>query len=373
MKKIILLIIFAVLFSVTAFADFDDISAQRAILYCCDTGDVLFEKNADEKSLIASITKIMTAIVVIENEDLDKTVSIKPEWCGLEGSSMYLEAGEKISIRQLLTGMMLASGNDAAHALACITAGSDENFAKLMNDKAADLGMDATHFDNPHGLDSENHYSTARDMAILAAYCMQNEDFKHIVSTKSAVIGEQTFVNHNKLLWNVDGCIGVKTGYTSNAGRTLVSCVEKDGMTLICVTLNAPDDWNDHMSLYESAFAQYKLAGFEKNEPVMKVPLISATKSGVYLAPENSAYVLCKSEDDIKIVTETQRMFFGGVMKGTYAGKIKLYINDTLAAEENLVYTENTMVDKAQAANAAERFIKLFSLSIKPYYITEEK
>ena len=258
MKKTISLIIcMAVLASVltiNAFAAPNDISAKAAILYCADTDDTLYAKNADERRLIASVTKIMTAIVVIENCNLDEVVKLKPEWCAVEGSSMYLDYKKTYTVRELLTGMMLVSGNDAATALACHLSGDERSFSAKMNEKAKQLDLENSSFRNPHGLDDDEHYSTARDLAKLAAYCMENEDFKQIASSYCAKIKDQTYYNHNRLLVEYDGCIGIKTGYTIAAGRTLVSCAERNGMRLICVTLSAPDDWNDHKKLLDYGF-----------------------------------------------------------------------------------------------------------------------
>ena len=232
-------------FAVPAHAE-PGVSAKSAILMHADSGRVLYEKNADEHMLIASTTKIMTAIVVLEHCALDELVEADERSAGIEGSSMYLKAGESYTVEDLLYGLMLASGNDAASALALHVADSLEDFAALMNEKAAALGMTESSFKNPHGLDEEGHYSTARDMAKLAAYCMENPDFARIAGAVSHTVGEQTYVNHNRLLREYDGCLGLKTGYTMAAGRTLVTCAERDGARYVCVTLNDPDDWDDH-------------------------------------------------------------------------------------------------------------------------------
>ena len=233
------------------------VSANSAILVHADTGQVLFEKNPDAHMLIASTTKIMTAIVVLEHCELDDVVKVDERSAGVEGSSMYIKAGEEYTVEDLLYGLMLVSGNDAASALALHVADDMEDFAELMNEKAAQLGMTESSFKNAHGLDEEGHYSTARDMAKLAVYCMGNEDFARIAGTVSHTVGEQTLVNHNRLLREYEGCIGLKTGYTMAAGRTLVTCAERDGARYVCVTLNDPDDWDDHRALYDWAFANY--------------------------------------------------------------------------------------------------------------------
>ncbi len=220
-----------------------------------ESGRVLYEQAPHERRLIASTTKLMTALAAVESgADLDGEVEIRPEWLGVEGSSIYLKAGEKITLRGLLYGLLLQSGNDAAAAIACHIAGSEGAFVALMERKAAELGMADTSFANSCGLDHEDHYSTAYDMALLARACLQNETVAAICATKSVTVGSRTFVNHNKLLTRYEGCVGMKTGFTEKAGRTLVSAATRDGQTLICVTLNDGDDWNDHEKLLDYGF-----------------------------------------------------------------------------------------------------------------------
>lgn len=232
-------------------------SATSAILMDVDSGRVLYAQNENKKMLIASTTKIMTALVALENGELRGAVKVTAEAANTEGSSMYLKAGEKLTLETLLYGLMLSSGNDAAVAVAQGVAGSTDKFVKLMNQKAKELGMSGTSFANPNGLDDEKHYSTARDMAVLACAAMNNESFARIVSTRSVTVGGRTLTNHNKLLSYVDGCIGLKTGYTKAAGRTLVSCARRNGQRLVAVTLQDGNDWADHAALYDYGFSQY--------------------------------------------------------------------------------------------------------------------
>ncbi len=233
-------------------------NAACAILMDAESGRVLYEHNIHQPRLIASITKLMTALVAVEEaDDLDAPVVIQGEWLGSEGSSIYLKAGEEITLRGLLYGLLLQSGNDAAMAVACHTAGSEERFVELMNRRAAQLGMKNSAFANPSGLNDDNHYSTAYDMALLARACLENETVADICATRSVTVGTRTFVNHNKLLWRCPGCVGMKTGFTEKAGRTLVSAARRDGQTLICVTLNDGDDWNDHEKLLDYGFQAY--------------------------------------------------------------------------------------------------------------------
>ena len=230
------------------------LSAAAAILMDADSGEVLYEKDAARRMRIASTTKIMTVLVVLEHARWTDPIPVTGDHM-VEGSSMYLKPGEVVTVEELLYGLMLCSGNDAALALADCCGGL-ETFVAAMNDKAAALGMTDTSFANPNGLDDENHYSTARDMAVLAAYAAQDPTFRRICSTRTATVGGRTMTNHNKLLSQVEGCIGMKTGYTRAAGRTLVSCAEREGRRLVAVTLCDGNDWADHKALYEMGFAE---------------------------------------------------------------------------------------------------------------------
>ncbi|MFD2209013.1 D-alanyl-D-alanine carboxypeptidase family protein [Virgibacillus halophilus] len=239
------------------------VSARNAILMDQKTGNILFEKDADEKRPIASITKIMTAIVAIESGMLEEQATASRKAVYTEGSSIYLEQGEKMTIKDLVYGLMLRSGNDAAVAISEHIGGSEEGFVYLMNEKARWLGMTNTHFKNPHGLHEKGHYSTAHDMAILMRYAMSNKLFRAVTAAKVYKAENRSYAwgNKNKLLTKYyDACVGGKTGYTKVAGRTLVSAAEKEGVKLIAVTLQASDDWNDHMAMYEKGFKEQQAA-----------------------------------------------------------------------------------------------------------------
>ena len=227
-------------------------SASSAILMEAGSGRVLYEHNADEPRLIASITKLMTALVALESgKSLDDVVTIQAEDTRTEGSALYLKPGEHVKLETLLYGLLLHSGNDAALAIARFCGGSMEDFVAGMNARARELGMTNSHFANPNGLNDEGHYSSARDMALLARACLDNEYLAQMVSTRTITLEGRTFTNHHKLLWRYEGCVGMKTGFTEKAGRTLVSAARRDGMTLIAVTLNDPDDWADHAALFD--------------------------------------------------------------------------------------------------------------------------
>ena len=245
--------VLCLIFCITpAVAEAVEVSATAAVLMDADMGQVLYEKNGDRQMLIASTTKIMTALVVLEHAAPDDVITVTPDHMA-EGSSMYLRAGETVRVEELLYGLLLCSGNDAALALTeC--AGGLTPFVALMNEKAAALGMAHTSFANPNGLDADGHYSTARDMAVLAAAAVENPTFRRICSSRSVTIGQRTMENHNRLLRQVEGCVGLKTGYTQAAGRTLVSCTERDGCRLVAVTLQDGNDWADHAALYDYGF-----------------------------------------------------------------------------------------------------------------------
>lgn len=236
----------------TAVTEAVEVSAAAAVLMDADSGRLLYEKNGEKRMLIASTTKLMTALVALEQGGLQQEITVTGGHMA-EGSSMYLRPGEKLTLETLLYGLLLSSGNDAALAVTeCM--GGTVPFVARMNEKAAELGMENTHFANPNGLDDEAHYSTAEDMAKLAAAAMDDPVLRRVASTRTARIGGRTLTNHNKLLSRVEGCVGLKTGYTRAAGRTLVSCAERDGVRLVAVTLQDGDDWNDHASLYEQGF-----------------------------------------------------------------------------------------------------------------------
>ncbi|WP_077326770.1 D-alanyl-D-alanine carboxypeptidase family protein [Virgibacillus siamensis] len=238
------------------------VSANNAVLMEQSSGRVLFAKAAHEKQPIASITKIMTAIIAIESGMMNETVTVSKKSVYTEGSSIYLEQGEKIKLKDLVYGLMLRSGNDAAVAISEHVGGSVEGFVHMMNKKAKWIGMTNTSFANPHGLDADNHYSTAYDMALLMRYAMKNKQFRKITGTTSFQSENRSYswMNKNKLLTKLyKYCTGGKTGYTQVAGRTLVSTAKKNKMDLIAVTLNGPDDWQDHISLFEWGFDKFDM------------------------------------------------------------------------------------------------------------------
>ena len=298
-------------------------SATSAILMDADSGRVLYAHNADAKMLIASTTKIMTALVAIREGCLSDVVTVSQKASYTEGSAMYLKAGEKLTLETLLYGLMLCSGNDAAVAIAEHISGSEEAFAALMNETAARLGMTASSFANPNGLDHEKHYSTARDMATLACAAMENEIFARIVSTKSITIGGRTMTNHNKLLSYQDGCIGLKTGYTKAAGRTLVSCAERNGQRLIAVTLQDGNDWADHQTMYEYGFSTYPVRRLAVlGQEVKRIPAEGAVQTTIPLVAADSFFWPGAEDETIESRIELDKPLAAPLAAGTKAGQV---------------------------------------------------
>jgi len=256
-----------------------------------------------------------------------------------------LKIGETYTLRELLYGLLLASGNDAATAIALHVAGSEAAFAVLMNQKADELGMIHTGFENPHGLDGENHYSTAEDMAVLASYAMKNQTFAEIVGTRHITIKNLTYVNHNKLLWQCDGVVGIKTGYTKAAGRTLVTCCERNGQKLVCVTLSASDDWNDHKKLYDWAYASYREHLVLSKDTVYQIPIMSGTDAVVSVKPMTDVTVFSDENSEIEYIVELPRFVFGPIICGEAAGRIAVFVDGVETAAVQLIYMEDYTVN----------------------------
>ena len=349
MKKLILLILVLSLLltglplSVSAQVTKPAVDATAVILMEASTGQILYEKNANAPLPMASTTKIMTCLVVLEHCDPNEVITVPTDAVGVEGSSAYLRHGEQISIIDLLYCLMLRSANDAASALAIHTAGSIEEFARLMNEKAQKLGLENSHFTNPHGLDHEEHYASAADLAKLTAHALENESFCRIVSTKSYLAGsgenQRALTNHNRLLYSLEGCIGVKTGYTIRSGRCLVSACKREDTTLICVTINCRADWQSHKDLYSYGFSKVKrvlYSGFEGTLPVAG----STLRVPVYA--EGYA-LLTEPESQVSFSLNCPHFLFAPIDKGERVGQVLVVLNGTtidtipIYAEENLV------------------------------------
>lgn len=322
-----------------------EVSAQSAVVLTADTGAVLFEKDGHTPRPVASTTKIMTALLALEaaQEQGDPLVDITQEMVAVEGSSMGLQAGDSISLTGLAAGMLLASGNDAANAAALYLDGSLESFAARMNQRAAALGMEDTHFVTPSGLDGEDaqglgHLSTAYDMALLARVALEDQAFRQLCSSPSLAVEfaepvkRVTYTNHNKLLTQYPGCVGVKTGFTKEAGRCLVSAAERDGALLIAVTLNAPNDWEDHTALLDYGFSQvepYQLAGGDVR---LTVPVVGSPVEVVSLRGSNGGEVTLPLGQGAQVerVVRVPKFLYAPVEAGEQVGEICWYLEGQL-------------------------------------------
>ena len=315
------------------------ISARSYMLLDAATGRILQERLSDQRSLIASTTKIMTALVVCEQCNVLDRMRIPKEAVGVEGSSMYLKEDEILTVQELLYGMMLHSGNDAATALAIYCGGTVEGFAQLMNDKARSLGLKNTHFENPHGLDAADHYSTAEDLAILAAYAMENPIFAKIVSTKTISVGRRQLTNHNKLLWQVDGVDGVKTGYTKAAGRILVSSAVRDGRRLIAVTISAPNDWKDHSAMLDNGFSRYVTRQIVRAGDILgEAEIAGGQEKNVQLIANEDFYYAVSPEEIPEIHLSEPQFVYAPVATGQNAGSAHILIDGCPIGSVKLVY-----------------------------------
>jgi len=325
------------------------ISAQKAILMDAQTGRVLFEKAPDSRSLIASTTKIMTALIICEQCNVLDRMRIPKEAVGIEGSSMYLQEGEVLTIQELLYGLMLHSGNDAAVALAIYCGGTVEGFVQLMNDKAHRLGLQNTHFENPNGLDSPGHFSTARDLAVLTAYAMKNPIFHQTVSTKNIRTRTRSMQNHNKLLWRVPGADGVKTGYTKAAGRILVSSATRDGRRLICVTINDGDDWTDHQRLLEEGFSGYSIKTLvSQGDTVGYAEVVGGESQRVALLAGSDFQYPIATHETVRVIMPGIDFVYAPAVQGEQFGFAYIAVDDAVVGKVPLLFAETVEMQQTQ-------------------------
>lgn len=354
MKKIISTILILVMVSIpfeTAFAEEKkfEVKAKGYILMEAATGKVLEGANEHKTLPIASTTKIMTTLLALEQPNIEEYFEVDSKAIMVEGTSMGLQAGDKTSLLALAYGMMLPSGNDAANAAAVKVAGSIPKFAELMNKKAAEIGMKNSHFVTPSGLHNEDHYSTAYDMALLTRAALRNPKFAVICSSKKArvefgnPIQKRQLTNHNRLLKEYEGCIGVKTGFTKKAGRCLVSAATRDGVTLICVTLGAQDDWNVHKTLYDTWFPKIQKTPIPTDVSKLKINVVGGTqkKIGVTAHVTPTAPI---EEKDIKLLNQQiyiNRFYYAPIKKGDVVGEIKHYLNGYEIASTTLVANQD--------------------------------
>lgn len=367
---ILCIVIIAVIFTPEASSVSLGISASSAVVMVADTGEVLYEHNAHTRRSMASTTKIMTALLALENADLKKEITVSEKEVAVEGTSMGLLPDDKVTFEGLVYGMLLQSGNDAANVTAVKLCGSVEKFVKLMNERAAEIGMNNTNFVTPSGLDAPEHYSTAYDMALLACEAVKNPDFRSISSQKQAVVYygnppyRRTLTNHNKLLDYYNGCIGVKTGFTKKSGRCLVSAAERDSVTIVAVTLNAPDDWNDHKILLDYGFNMTK--NRELNDEITySIPVSGGKKQSVKLTVQEKAFV--DVSEGMKGISEKYMIdsfLYAPVKKGDVAGKVVYYLGSRKVSESVIVADASVEADDAPEHNSIWQKILNFLKSI---------
>lgn len=340
------------------------ISASCAVLMDAESGRVLYEKDAHTQKGIASITKLLTALVAVESTpDLSRTVTVTEEHI-TEGTSMYLKVGEVLTLEELLYGLLLQSGNDAALAVATCCAGDVETFVAWMNEWAEDLGMTDSRFANPSGLDEEGHYSTAYDMALVARAVLQNETLSRIVATRTAVTAGRSLKNHNKLLWQYEGCVGMKTGYTMRSGRTLVSGATRNGQTLICVTLNAPDDWADHTALLDYGFGTWTVQTLAEERKLFRsLPVRGSLIPRVRVVIANTVRYPLSEQEGVRTEVELAKRTEAPVAKGQAAGKLIFYLEQEKVGETALLYEETAPDNRASPTLRERLFSLLFNRS----------
>lgn len=348
----------------------NDIIAKGAILYNMNTKEVLYQKDADKKLPMASTTKIMTGLLLFSSgKDLDEEFVVDSEAIKVEGSSMGLVEGDIVTLRTLGYGLLLKSGNDAAGAIAKRIAGSIENFVKMMNDKAREIGLKNTHFVTPSGLDADEHYSTAYDMAVLASYALENEDFKKACSSERAKLRygnppyDRTLTNSNKLLKQYEGAIGVKTGFTKKSGRCLVSAANRGSDTLIVVTLNAADDWNVHKNLFDYGFSLEKEKILKQNQYDLYIPVENGQKDLVLtgiIEEINFKYIVKNYDIEERIVID--KILQAPVSKNQILGYIKYYYKDVLLKEIPIYAKDDVYIKPEPKLNFFDKIKRFFNI-----------
>lgn len=375
-KRFCLVLFFLIAFNMHTFAlSPSDISAKSAVLMVADTGEIVFQKNAHQKRSMASTTKIMTALLTLECATPQRVVITTSEMVNVEGTSMGLLPGDKVTFNDLVYGMLLASGNDAANTAAISIDGSIKSFAARMNKKAKQLGMENTVFVTPSGLDDENHYSTAYDMALLACYALQNPDFREACSCVSAQLcyGNEPYsrrlTNHNRLLKTYDGAIGIKTGFTKKSGRCLVSAAERNGVTLVCVTLSASDDWNDHKKLLDFGFENISFKSVECNLPDITVFGGDSNKASLMLSQPINVPVFSRSSD-LSFKLKLKNYEFAPILKGDILGSVSVLLNGKTIDSVPVIAAENvrqTTEPNQKRFSLLNSFNRLFS-NIKEFF-----
>lgn len=326
-KKIIFVVVFLFSFTISTYAI--DTSASSAVVMVAQTGEVVYSKNAHKKRSMASTTKIMTSLIAVEKADLKKQIKVKEDMVKVEGTSMGLLAGDTVSMENLVYGMLLQSGNDAANVTAMMLGGTIEKFSELMNQRAREIGMNNTNFVTPSGLDDENHYSTAYDMALLGCEAIKNAEFRKICSKTTARISYgnppymRTLSNHNRLLKAYEGCFGIKTGFTKKSGRCLVTACQRDDVTLVCVTLNDPNDWYDHKRMFDYGFENVKNKQLENLS--FKINVLGGQKNTVNCNLLYTPSISCMKDVEYTTKILLNKNEFAPIKKGDILGEVRYF------------------------------------------------
>lgn len=363
MKKIsTILVCFVLLFYIVGIspalaAESIDINAKGVVLMEMTSKRVLYQKNAHVKLPMASTTKIMTALVAIENGNLTDVITVPPEASGVEGSSIWLSAGEKHTMEDLLYGLMLSSGNDAAVTIAIHIGGSVEGFAEMMNAKAKEIGAEDTNFVTPHGLHDKNHYTTAYDLGLISAVAMENPEFAKIVNTRNKTIPwegstwDRSLRNKNKIIWQYDGGNGIKTGYTSNAGRCLVSAANREDMQLVGVVLNCPDMFEDSKKMLSYGFDAYDMTTiFDHNQSFGRIPVEGAIVPDVEFVADASVTMPLTNKEKETVQTEVnlKESLVAPVTAGEEIGEVNIFVGGSLVATAKLKATQDVVKNSLQ-------------------------
>lgn len=347
-----------------------DVSARRAALMVADTRELIYGKNEHEQCGMASTTKIMTALLTLECACPERVITVNNEMVAVEGTSMGLLPGDKVTFHDLVYGMLLASGNDAANTAAVSIGGNVADFAEMMNKRAAEIGMTNTNFVTPSGLDAENHYSTAYDMALLGCEAIDNPDFCQACSSVNAKLfyGNEPYArwlyNHNKLLKSFDGVFGIKTGFTKKSGRCLVSAAERDGIRLVCVTLNAPNDWQDHKSLLEYGFSVVSKKCIDIGS--YSIDVFGGNKTSVSVSADAAEFSSFGSADSFETQVSLKPYTVAPVKKGEILGEARVVLNDKtvctveLTADENVIANTAETFEKPKITDRIKKFISDF-------------
>lgn len=345
------------------------VSAQAFVLYCVENGDIILSKNENKRMKPASTTKLMTTLLTLEEAAKNDRVITFTKDMIAEGSSMYLEVGEKLRLSDLAAGMMMCSGNDAANAAAISISGSAEKFANLMNTRAKQIGMEHTHFVTPSGLDDEEHYSTAYDLALLMTAGLQNEAFAALTNQKSVAVNfvepdnkRMTYTNHNRLLSSYEDCIGGKTGYTMAAGRCLVSAARRNGITLVCVTLDDPNDWKDHASLYDYGFSQLNGYAAPDGSFCVELPCVGGEQDTVAVMGERDMTLVVQGgkADEIERTVYLPPFAYAPIEANEQIGRIDYTLDGKLLQSIALVAAEDVKYHQIKK-NFFQRIKELFT------------